>query len=252
MKINVLGWLIDFGLAWRLLTIIPLPFVPEDFERPAGYSAGYYPVVGLILGLVLSGMGDLFNQTLPLGIAATLLLMVWVMLTGLLHLDGLMDSCDGLLPPRDPARRLEIMKDSRVGAFGVVGAILLLLLKYNALLALLSGQQLLALIAIPVLARWAMVWQMGRYPLARPEGLSVFFGAGLRWRQLLAASLMALVVTVGVLGVAGVWLIGAAWLVATVLARFALARLSGLTGDVYGATCEVVEGVSLVLLAVVY
>src|SRR5574341_1897730 len=126
----------DFALAWRLLTIIPLPLIPPDSNRPAGLAAAYYPLVGLILGLLLAGADWGLSRFLPAGLESALLLALWAGLTGLLHLDGLMDSCDGLLPPRDPARRLEIMRDSRIGAFGAVGVVLLLLLKFNALAAL--------------------------------------------------------------------------------------------------------------------
>ncbi len=240
--------LIDFGLAWRLLTVVPLPLIPEDFERPAGYSAGYYPLVGLILGLILAGGAYLFDLWLSPGLSAALLLTLWVGLTGLLHLDGFMDSCDGLLPPRDAARRLEIMKDSRVGAFGVVGAILLLFIKYNTLLVLPAAQQTFILLTVPTLARWAMVWQMMRYPLARPEGTSNFFQAGLGWPQVIFASFVVLIV----LGTAWLWWgvlwLGITWLVTTAMACFAMARINGLTGDVYGATCVIVEVVLLVVM----
>jgi len=246
------GVIKDFALAWRLLTVIPLPFVREDIERAAGRSVGYYPLVGLGLGLLLVGAYWLLHFLLPTNLTAALLLTLWAGLTGLLHLDGLMDSCDGLLPPRSPARRLEIMKDSRVGAFGVVGAILLLLLKYNTLLALPAPSTIPALIVIPSLARSAMTWQMARYPLARREGLSVFFGQGLGQAQLLLAGLVAAATAWLALG----WLVGSVlllltWLGATLLARFALARLGGLTGDIYGATCEVIEVVLLMALLVI-
>jgi len=237
---------LDFGLAWRLLTIIPLPFVPENIERPAGRAAAYYPLVGLIVGLVLVGADQLFYLLLPEGVAAALLLAIWVGLTGILHLDGFMDACDGLLPPRDPARRLEIMKDSRVGAFGVVGVVLLLLLKFNGLLALPAASRWPALITIPVLARWAMTWAMARYPLARTEGLSTFFRAGLGWTQVGVATVIAMGVALGSFAVQGVILLIVTWLTATLVARFALARIGGLTGDIYGAICEITETVLLV------
>lgn len=245
----IFGILLDFALAWRLLTVIPLPFIPADSQRPAGLASAYYPLVGLGLGLLLAGAGWLLFYFFPVGLAAALLLAFWASLTGLLHLDGFMDSCDGLLPPRDPARRLEIMKDSRVGAFGAIGAGLLLLVKFNTLAALPPEYRLTGLIVIPALARWAVTWAMVRYPLARREGTSVFFSAGLGWRQVLAASAVALVVALGLLGWLGLLLGGVAWLVLTLIAALAMARIAGLTGDVYGAICETVETVLLVVLS---
>ncbi len=250
--------LLDFGLAWRLLTVVPLPLIPDVTERPAGRAAAYFPLVGAILGLGLAGAAWLARGWLPEPVGAALLLALWAGLTGLLHLDGFMDSYDGLLPPRDPARRLEIMKDSRVGAFGVVGVILLLLVKYSALLVLVGGesgpvsktgplfQTGPLLIIIPTLARWGMVWQMGRYPLARREGIAVFFRQGLGWPQMALASLLAGSVT-ALAGWWGLLLLAATALTTIGLARLALARLGGLTGDIYGATCEVVEVLLLVV-----
>jgi len=246
----ILGTLVDFGLAWRLLTIVPLPFVPENVDRPAGLAAAYYPVVGLILGLILAGTGWLFHMQLPDGVAAALLLAVWVGLTGMLHLDGFMDACDGLLPPRDPTRRLEIMKDSRVGAFGVIGVVLLLLLKFNALIALPVASRWHALIAIPVLARWAMTWAMARYPLVRTEGLSAFFKTGLGSVQVGIASVVAIGVSIGFFGVRGLILLVVTWLTTTLVARFAITRIGGLTGDVYGTICEITETVLLTVIIV--
>ncbi|GIK41464.1 MAG: adenosylcobinamide-GDP ribazoletransferase [Chloroflexota bacterium] len=244
------GVLADFALAWRLLTIIPLPFLPTAADRPAGWAAAYYPLVGLMLGLALAGAGQLFFFSLPPGLAAALLLALWAGLTGLLHLDGFMDSCDGLLPPRDPARRLEIMKDSRVGAFGVVGVILLLLIKFNALAALPPAYRMPALIVIPALARWAMTWAMARYPLARREGTSVFFSAGLGWRQVIAAALIAGAAALILMNWWGVVMLVLTWLVMTRIARLAMTRIAGLTGDVYGAICEVTETVLLAVVVV--
>jgi len=245
-------FILDFALAWRLLTVIPLPLIPDRPHPAAGRAAGYFPLVGLILGFLLVGTSQIFYFFLPEGLAAALLLTLWIGLTGLLHLDGLVDCCDGLLPPRDPVRRLEIMKDSRVGAFGVVGVILLLLTKYQALAALPVDYRLPTLIITPVLARWAMTWAMVRYPLARPEGLSVVFRTGLGWPQLGLASAVTLVVLFVSMGWPGLIFLVVVWLTTTLVARLAMARISGLTGDVYGAICEVVETMVLIAWAVVY
>ncbi|MBN1217445.1 MAG: adenosylcobinamide-GDP ribazoletransferase [Anaerolineae bacterium] len=235
----------DVALAWRLLTVIPLPFIADEPHPAPGRAAGYFPLVGLILGLILVGANWIFQLFLPGAVAAALVVAVWAGLTGLLHLDGFMDSCDGLLPPRDPAHRLEIMKDSRVGAFGVVGAILLLLVKFIALVALPASSRLPALIAAPVLARWAMTWAMARYPLARSEGLGVLFKTGLGWLQVGLASVVGMVVPLLLLGWPGLLLVAVAWLTTFLVARLAMARIAGLTGDVYGAICEVGETVAL-------
>lgn len=242
--------LADVGLAWRLLTVIPMPLLPEDFDRPAGQAAAYYPLVGLILGFLLAGVDQVFARFLPQPLAAALLLAIWVGLTGMLHLDGFMDSCDGLLPPREPARRLEIMRDSRVGAFGVVGAVLLLLVKFNGLAALPGPERWPGLVVIPALGRWAMTWAMGRYPLARAEGLGLFFGRGLGRRQVALASLITVAATLSLFGLSGLILIAVTWATATLVARLAVARIGGLTGDVYGAMCELTEMVILITVTI--
>jgi adenosylcobinamide-GDP ribazoletransferase len=242
--------LTDFAVAWRLLTIIPLSFFPADYRRPAGFGAAYYPLVGLILGLLLAGSDWLLSAFLPPGSEAALLLGLWVGLTGMLHLDGFMDCCDGLLPPRDPVRRLEIMKDSHVGAFGVIGAILLLLIKFNALVALPEPVRASTLVVAPTLARWGMTWAMAHYPLARREGSGVFFVAGLGWRQVLLASITAASVALLLLKLEGLLLLCVTWLTMSLVALLALARIRGLTGDVYGAIGEVTETILLIVMVV--
>ncbi len=169
----------------------------------------------------------------------------------MLHLDGFMDTCDGLLPPRDPAHRLEIMKDSQVGAFGVIGGVLLLLLKFNGLIALPVASRWPILIAVPVLARWAMTWVMARYPLAQPEGLGAFFRVGLGWVQIGIASVITLGVVFVCLGGPGIILFMMTWLTTTLVAWLALARIHGLSGDIYGAICEITETTLLILAVVI-
>jgi len=239
----------DFLLAWQLLTAAPLPFNRPDSNRPAGYAAPYYPLVGFILGGLLALAGVAFYFLLPANLAAALVLAAWVGLTGMLHLDGFMDACDGLLPPRDRERRLEIMKDSRVGAFGVVGGVLLLLLKFNGLATLPPALRGPALLTIPMLARWAQTWAMWRYPLARPGGMGDFFRQGLTGPRVLVMSVGVLAVAGALLGWPGLVFAGVTWLLAALVARFAIARIGGFTGDVYGALAEITETVLLALAA---
>lgn len=251
MKNPLRNFVIDFTSAWRFLTAIPLPFFPENYDRPPGKSTAFYSLIGLILGVILTALDRLLGWGLPSGLAGALLLAIWVSLTGMLHLDGFMDACDGLLPPRDRARRLEIMKDSRVGAFAVVGVVLLLLIKFNGLIAVPDSRRWAALLTAPTLARWAMTWSMARYPLARKEGLSVFFGQGLSWPQVVAASGVAALTALLLWGWIGLILLAVTWLATTLVARLAVVRIGGLTGDIYGTICEVVEVALLITVVIV-
>ncbi|RME75023.1 MAG: adenosylcobinamide-GDP ribazoletransferase [Chloroflexi bacterium] len=239
-----------FALAWGLLTVLPFPFKVDTSGVVPGRAAGWFPLVGLLMGGVLAAVGWALYAVLPAGLAAALTLAVWVALTGMLHLDGFMDSCDGLLPPRDPARRLEIMKDSRVGAFGVVGGVLLLLVKFNALAALPPAVRLPVLVLAPALARGAMVWAMFRYPTARPGGMGQMFRQGMGRREVVLALLTTFLPLFLLLPWPVALVVAAVcWLLIVLVARLAIARIHGLTGDVYGAVGETVE--AGVLVAVV-
>ena len=143
--------------ALHFLTTIPLlpqrPYSHAEFGR----AVGFFPLVGLLIGGILAGLNALLKLAFPPAVAAALTLTAWVALTGALHLDGLLDSLDGLLGGHDAATRLEIMKDERVGAFGFAGGVLLLLVKFAALNDLPAAQMLPALILAPVLPQKCVV-----------------------------------------------------------------------------------------------
>ncbi|KGE18995.1 adenosylcobinamide-GDP ribazoletransferase [Paenibacillus wynnii] len=236
-------------------------FSPELLKR----SVVYYPLVGAAIGLCTAGGAAAAALLLPPLPAAVITLILWVGLTGGLHLDGWMDSADALLSYRPRERMLEIMKDSRVGAMGVLACVLLLLLKVSLLAALLEGSSWfeLPLLLLPLIwSRWFMVRAMSRWPLARAgEGLAGSF-AGLpplhEKRALLSAALLSLAAcALPALGGTAAWplplaavllLPGAAWICGTLAARRVCSRLGGLTGDIYGALNELLEAVLLLLL----
>ncbi|MFN8512055.1 MAG: adenosylcobinamide-GDP ribazoletransferase [Chloroflexia bacterium] len=172
---------------------------------------------------------------LPVGVRSTILLMALMAITRGAAFDGLMDICDGLFGGFTPERRLAIMRDSRVGAFGVLGAAADLLLRYAALSSLDGYARVVGLLLPPIVGRWAMVWATVAYPYGRSEGLGKAFKERAGWREVALATVGAVV-----LGAAGWWPWGAmgvvvGWLVAVAVARFMLGRLPGLTGDCYGA-----------------
>ncbi len=215
-------------------------------------AMAWFSVVGLMLGGVLALADMALRAVFPLAVGAALLLVVWVALTGALHLDGFLDCCDGLLAARPPEKRLEILRDTQVGAFAVVGGICLLLLKFTALLELPVGCRMAALFIVPALTRAAMVYAAHAYPYARQEsGLGQLFREELAWRQVALAAAIAVAAAGLVLGVVGLALAFCVWLMTVAIAWWVQRRIPGLTGDVYGAINELTEvGALLFLLAV--
>jgi adenosylcobinamide-GDP ribazoletransferase len=227
----------DLRVAVAFLTIVPAGHVGE--RRP-GYAFAWFPLVGLAIGLLLGGAA----LVTPAPLVGYVVLLLWVIVTGGLHLDGCGDACDGLLATTTPERRLEIMKDPRTGAWAVVGLILLLLGKFAAI-----GQVApLLLLVAPVAGRWSMVVAAAVFPYARTTGLGGYFREGLGRRQVIIASVTALLVvaTVTFCEPRALLALFVAPLFVFAGGRWAAARLGGgLTGDVYGALCEVTELVFL-------
>src|ERR1019366_7911728 len=112
--------LVGFMVALQFLTIAP-PVIRRLFTpQEMGRAVGFFPIVGLILGGLLFGLDETLRLLWPPGISAALVLLAWVLLTGALHMDGFLDTCDGLFGGHTSEERLRIMKDERVGAFAVV------------------------------------------------------------------------------------------------------------------------------------
>jgi adenosylcobinamide-GDP ribazoletransferase len=256
--IEALNQLAELVAAIRFLTIIPIPGLRRLFSSQStqpstpsfGLGSGYFPLVGLLLALLLSILVVALRTLVPPLALSALLVVVLVILTGGIHLDGLMDSCDGLFGGATPERRLEIMKDSRVGSFGVLGGVSALLLKF-AFLASLQGSLLIpALLITLTTSRWTMTLALSIFPNARSTGLGVTFRQIITRGRLLLAGIVALIVAV-VFG----YLVGlAVFVVVTIVAISAgvwiARRLDGLTGDTYGAIEELAEVIALLLLVI--
>ncbi len=227
------------------------------FRRPAVVSAAalarsqlWYPMVGLLVGLAIAGVDRLLAGRMPGGPEAVLLLILLEGVSGLLHIDGLADSGDGLLGLHTPERRLEIMRDSATGAFGVAVMIFYLLLMFACLDALTAPTRTAILIVVPVAGRAAMVCVAAAVPYARSSGLASGFHAAARSWVGAAALTIAAGVTFLVGGLGGLALLGIGLIAALLVALFARARIGGMTGDVIGASCEVAQA-GVLLFAVV-
>jgi adenosylcobinamide-GDP ribazoletransferase len=213
-----------------------------------GRSLLWYPVVGLLLGLWLVGLQQLLGDT-PLPLQAALLLAVWVGSTGGLHLDGLADTADAWVGGfGDRQRSLEIMQDPRSGPIAVVVLVLLLLLKFAALVAILQAGEGALLLMVPWLARGLLPLLFLTTPYVRAGGLGQALAEHLPRRQLpwlLAAHAAALLL----FGWAGVLALLVAGVLFLWLRRLMLQRLGGTTGDTAGAMLELAECALLVALA---
>jgi adenosylcobinamide-GDP ribazoletransferase len=233
--------------ALQFLTLAP-PIVRRAFTaEEMGRAVGWFSLVGALLGGVLVGLDGFLTRILPGEVTAVLVLAASIVVTGALHLDGFLDACDGLFGGYTPQRRLEIMRDERVGAFGLVGGVLLLLLKWSALVAL--SNRVTALILALTLSRWAISLAIVAAPYAREKGL----GRAMKDHAGPVQIALSTIVALGVALLAGHWLgLAAVLLVALVTwlaVRFALAKIPGLTGDLYGAISELAEAAVLLIFA---
>lgn len=229
-----------FLTALGFLTRVPVPFVKVD-DRTLGRALMFFPVVGGAVGVLLAATasaGQSFGSPM---VAAFFVVVVWTLLTGALHLDGLADTFDGLAGGRgDKERALEIMRDSRIGTHGAVALVLVLLGKTLVVADLIAKDGGGSLWVVPMAARATVVPAMAWFRYARPEGL----GKDMKRN----ASAEAVAVSQAFM-LAGLWFAGtehwpavAAAYGATLLTALVLSRkLGGLTGDIYGALIELSE-----------
>ncbi|EJM19411.1 cobalamin 5''-phosphate synthase/cobalamin synthase [Pseudomonas sp. GM18] len=241
--------MLPFWIALQFLSSLPirLPGMPAPEEL--GRSLLFYPLVGLLFGAILWALNGLLLGA-PLLLHAALLLTVWVVLSGALHLDGLADSADAWLGGfGDRERTLTIMKDPCSGPIAVVTLVLVLLLKFAALLALIEQQHGVVLIIVPLIARSALLGLFLTTSYVRAGGLGQALAdhlPRLAGKQVLVISAVVCVLIAGLSGVWGLALaaIGFVW-----LRHVMMRRLGGTTGDTAGALLELLEVALLVGLA---
>ena len=240
-------------VAYQFLTVAPLSLRTSATEAEIAHSMAYFPLVGATLGLVAAGLDWAFGLALGGPARVALVVVALVFLTRGLHFDGLMDSVDGLFGGWTLERRLEIMRDSRVGSFGVLAAGSDLLLRFAALLTIPASLRLAALVSALALGRWSLVYATAAFPYARATGLGAAYKARLGRLEVTLATLFAIAAVAAALAAAGglsmpipsaarlVGLLALAWVVAAGFGRYVVARIPGQTGDTYGATNELVE-----------
>ena len=237
-----------FLAALSFLTIIPMPRRREVSPEQLGGSIVYFPVVGIIIGLILAGLYWLLHFVLPSAVVSGLLLACLVGLTGGLHLDGFVDTCDGIASHKTPEARREVMRDSRAGALGMVGVCCLLIVKYVSLNSVPQNLMMTTLVLMPVVSRWAMVYAIFAHPYARPSGLGKVFKEMASRRRFVVATLVALAVVIALDRLPGLAIMFGVWVIVAAMAAYLERKFSGLTGDTYGAINEVAEVSVLILV----
>ena len=241
--------MISIIAAFQFLTIFPTLIKRMFTSQEMGRAAAWFPLVGVVLGLALYGVNVLTQIVFPAPVSAALTLFAWVIFTRAFHLDGFMDTCDGLFGGWTPERRLEIMKDSRMGAFGIAGGILVLLTEYAALQS--SVDLFPALMLSTTLGRWASPLVIYAFPYAREDGLGIEMKRNVSLRELVIATLITAVTA---------WLAAGGWLgfilmlgaavISFLIALYAMRLLPGLTGDIYGTVTILVEMLVLVFFTI--
>lgn len=230
-------------IALQFLTILPVRLQGEFTAQDIGRSLLFYPVVGLLIGIVLSLLGWNLTSQSPM-VSAILVLAVWVTITGALHIDGLADSADAWLGGiGDKAKTLSIMKDPAAGPIAVVTIVLVLLIKFVMLTVLLAEQNWWALIWSVILARTALPLLFLTTDYVRPHGL----GSILKQQQS-GVHTRRLMLLIGVLALFSVGLFALLFgLLVFLLLRYLMERrLNGFTGDTAGAMVELIEAALLI------
>ena len=238
-------------IALQFLTRLPVPNIGEVSDEQVGRSLLFYPVVGLIIGGLLALVAWLTEGSSD-SVRAVLLLIIWTLITGALHIDGLADSADAWVGGYgDKEKTMDIMKDPYAGPAGVTVILLVLIAKYVSLEVLLSQSNYIILVLVPMLARVMMPLLLLTTDYVRKNGL----GSALAVHHPKCASqwiiLSCGLLTVIVAGSSGVWLLATLGIVFLYLRRVMIQRIGGTTGDTLGAMVELSEAVGLIALALV-
>lgn len=237
-----------FFIALQFLTTLPVKVKTQIPDKELAKSMAYFPLVGLLIGLVLAFAYNIFDLMFPHPINCVLILILNIILTGGLHIDGFIDTFDGIASRGDKKEILRIMREGRPGAIGVSAAILLFLLKYSLLVSLPKETIGTSLVAMTTLSRWALVVSSGLYPYAREgEGLGKKFVQGLGLREGFISTAVALPIAFLIFKLHIFILVPIVFCALAGLNFYLYKKIGGITGDTLGALNELIEVLTLAL-----
>jgi len=239
-----------FLIALQFLTILSIRIKSEIKEKDFGESLVYFPVVGALIGLIITFSLFIFSS-LPQLVTVTLILIILILITGGIHLDGFADTCDGFYSNSSKEKILEIMRDSRIGTMGAIGVVCLLLLKFTLLISIPREILWKSLIMMTIFARWsqALACFLSNYP--RKEGKAKYFVEYAGLKELLIGGLFTVISFLLLMKIEGLILFILSLVFIFLFINYTKRKIGGMTGDTIGATSELAE-VAVILFLVVY
>ena len=250
---HIQNGLVNFSVALRFLTILPVRFRRDEDGDFFSTCLYFFPAVGLVIGLLSWMVFSLCSLLFPQMVVAIISITFLGVISGFLHIDGVADSCDGLLSARPAERSLEIMKDSNTGAMGVVGVVLLLLIKFASLASMGPQGMGYAVWMMPFAGRCSLLLAMGSQRYCRKEGGlgALFYSKRCRYAGVMALIFLCAVSTMISLKFALI-LTGSVVLGVYLFGLFCKKRIGGATGDTLGATCEISEAITALVFTAYY
>ncbi|MCK4463614.1 MAG: adenosylcobinamide-GDP ribazoletransferase [Candidatus Omnitrophica bacterium] len=238
-----------FLIALQFLTILPVKIRQNIKKEDYGKSLLYFPIIGLLIGLVLSLTLFLFDF-LPDLVMGTVILIISIIITGGIHLDGFADTCDAFYGSKPKEEMLRIMRDSRIGVMGVLGLASLLLLKFSLIVSTPRDILWKSLIMMVVFARWSQVLACFTSDYARKEGKAKYFIAYNSKKEFFIGGFFTIALFLLLMKLNGFILFVLSLLPIFVFINYIKKKIGGMTGDTIGATSEIAEVVVLFLLLI--
>lgn len=238
----------SFLVALNFLTILPVPVRDVD-GRDLGRSMALFPLIGLLIGSLLALIFWAGSRIFPSLTMVAFILATEVVISGAMHLDGFMDTVDGLMSGGDQKEILKVMKMGNVGAYAVIAAICLFLLKFSLIFSLSASFILPTFILMPALGRWAMVFMAFFCPYPREGGIGKPFKDYLGSTQFAVATLILVGAALLLLRLRGLFLFLVIAVILSGLAVYFTRKIGGATGDIMGGTGEVVELIAVLVMA---